>query len=483
MDTTHLAYFSAREVATAIRERKLRSREVLEAMLERIEKHNPALNAVVTLEAERARSEADRADAEARKGEFRGPLHGVCMTIKDSFMTAGMRTTSGAPELSDFVPETDAVPVARLRAAGAIVVGKTNLPIYAGDAQSYNEVFGRSNNPWNVGRTPGGSSGGSAAALAAGLTPIELGSDIGGSIRGPASACGVTGHKPSYGVIPAIGQIPGPPGTLTQADLAVAGPMARNIDDLELGLALMAGADDWYAPGWRLTLPPPRHRSLREFRVAVWVHEDLVPIEREVEGLLLEAADALKREGVRIDYDARPDFTFEYAVGVYDQLLGAALSGGFTRGEIEALATKADAADESHALGARHASPRHRERLPANERRLQLRRKWREFVQDWDAVLFPCLPTTAIPHDPSQPIGRRKIVVNGEERPYNDQLRWMGPAGVAYLPATVVPVGLSSEGLPVGAQLAGPFLEDRTTLALGRHLEAIHGGFQRPPGY
>ena len=482
-DLSDLAYWSAREVATAIREGRTSSREVLEAMLERIERLNPPLNAVVTLDAERARAEADAADAEAARGEFRGPLHGVCITIKDSFMTAGMRTTSGAPELSDFVPETDAVPVARLRGAGAVIVGKTNLPIYAGDAQSYNEVFGQSNNPWNLERTPGGSSGGSAAALAAGLTPIELGSDIGGSIRGPASTCGVTGHKPSYGIIPAIGQIPGPPGTLTQADLAVAGPMARNVDDLEMGLALMAGPDDWHAPGWRLTLPPPRHRALRDYRVAVWLDEAYVPIDREVERLLLGAAKSLERAGVRVDYKARPDFSFQYAVDVYDQLLGAALSGGFSRKEIEEFAAKAESADDGHALGAKHASQRHREWLSANERRLQMRKKWRDFFEHWDAVLLPSLPTTAIPHDPSQPMGRRVIQVNGEERPYADQLRWMGPAGATYLPATVVPVGLAKDGLPVGVQIVGPFLEDRTTLGLARHLEAVHGGFQKPPGY
>ena len=221
-------YWSTGDAAAAIRAGRISSRDHLELLLDRVERLNPPLNAVVTLDAERARREADAADRALAEGRDLGPLHGVAMTIKDSFQTIGMRTTSGAPELSGHIPEVDAVPVARLRAAGAVVFGKTNLPIYAGDTQSYNAVFGQTNNPWNLERTPGGSSGGSAAALAAGFTPLELGSDIGGSIRGPASTCGIFGHKPSYGIVPALGQIPGPPGTLTQADIAVAGPMAAH---------------------------------------------------------------------------------------------------------------------------------------------------------------------------------------------------------------------------------------------------------------
>src|SRR5205814_2283889 len=201
-----------------------------------------------------ARREAIAADEALARGEDVGPLHGVPMTIKDSWQTAGMRTTSGAPELAEFVPEVDAWPVARLRGAGAVIFGKTNLPIYAGDFQSYNEVFGTTNNPFDLDRTSGGSSGGAAAALACGFTPLELGSDIGGSIRLPSHMSGVMGHKPTYGIVPAHGQIPGPPGTLTQADLAVAGPMARTVADLELGLDLAAGPDRWNGPAWRLEL-------------------------------------------------------------------------------------------------------------------------------------------------------------------------------------------------------------------------------------
>ena len=472
--------WSAARVAAAIRTGELRSRDHLEALLERVAARNGPLNVVVTLDASRARGEADAADAAVERGDPLGPLHGVCMTVKDSFQTGGMRTTCGVPQYADLVPETDAVPVARLRAAGAVIFGKTNVPVWANDVQSYNEVFGTSNNPWDSARTVGGSSGGAAGALAAGFTPIELGSDIGGSIRGPATTCGVTGHKPSWGIVPALGQIPGPPGTLTQADIAVAGPLARDVDDLELVLGVLAGPDDWQAAAWRLELPPPRHARLRDYRVAVWLDDPAAPIAADVRALLLEAAETLRSAGATVDYEARPDFGFEYAVSVFHQLLAGAECGGYSRDEIERMASTGQGDD---GLGAALYSQRHRAWLSANERRLQMRRKWRSFFERFDAVLLPSLPTTAIPHDHSEPKGARRFLVDDAERSYFEQLSWVGLTGVAWLPATVVPVGLTPASLPVGVQIAGPYLEDRTCLALARHLFELRGGFRPPPGF
>jgi len=474
-----LCYRSATALADAIRARKVSSREALDALAARIERHDRDLNLVVTLDLERARRDASAADDELARGQWRGPLHGVPMTIKDSFQTAGLRTTSGAPELASLVPAEDAVPVARLRAAGAVVFGKTNLPIYAGDVQSYNEVFGQSNNPWDPSRTPGGSSGGSAGALAAGFTPLELGSDIGGSIRNPSHSCGVVGHKPSYRLVSARGQIPGPPGTLTQADIAVAGPMARTVEDLELALEVLAGPDEWESVGWQLALRPARHERIEHFRIAAWIDDPFCPMSREVAALLHGAVDAVERAGATVAREARPDFTFEYASRVYDQLLGAAECGGYSFAEIEEMATRVLAG--THDPGMEHAVLRHRAWLSANERRLQMRKKWFHFFKQWDAILLPVSPVPAIPHDHSEPISRRTILVDGAARPYGDQIKWMGLTGVAYLPATVVPVGVTSEGLPVGIQIAGPYLEDRTTLAIARHLERLLGGFRPPP--
>jgi len=476
-----LAYSSAIAIAKQIRERKISSREALEYFLARVQALDQPINSVVTIDADRARAEADDADAMLARGEVRGALHGVPMTIKDSFQTARMRTTSGAPELSSFVPTEDAWPVARLREAGAIVFGKTNLPIYAGDLQSYNEIFGTTNNPYDVSRTPGGSSGGSAAALACGFSPLELGSDIGGSIRLPSHMSGVAGHKPSYGIVPAHGQIPGPPGTLTLADLAVAGPMARTVEDLKLGLELMSGPNRWEHPAWRLKLPPPRHRTLKEYRIAAWLDDPACHVEPEVRDLLEKAAKTLEGAGVRVNYDARPEFTLEKVVDTFFALLQAALAGGVANDRLDDYANMVG--DTPAAQTRRLLAMRHRQWLSWNERRLQMRKRWEEFFLSWDAILLPVMPCPAIPHDHSEPQAGRVVQVGGEQRSYWSLITWMAPAGACYLPATVVPVGLLSNGLPVGVQIVGPYLEDRTTLDIARHLLPMVGGCPRPPGF
>lgn len=478
---SELAYATAIELAEKIQMGDLSSREVLDYLLERVEKLDKPINSVVTIDAERARAEADAADAALARGELSGPLHGVPMTIKDSFQTAGMRTTSGAPELAEFVPQADAWPVARLRQAGAIIFGKTNLPLYAGDLQSYNEIFGTTNNPYETSRTPGGSSGGAAAALACGFTPLELGSDIGGSIRLPAHMSGVVGHKPSYGIVPAHGQIPGPPGTLTQADLAVAGPMARSVEDLELGLEILAGPNRWDHPAWRLELPPPRRQTFGEYRVAAWLDDPRCRVESEVHAWLEAAANSLADAGVTVDADARPDVTLEKVADTFLALLQAALSGGIPRDQIDTYA--AETGETPLARTYRQLALRHREWLSHNERRLQMRKRWEEFFEHWDAILLPVMPCPAIPHDQAEPQAARLAWVNGASVPYWDLITWMAPAGACYLPATVVPVGCLANGLPVGMQIVGPYLEDRTTLDLAKHLLALMGGCPKPPGF
>lgn len=472
---------SARDLAGRIRRGEVSSREALDHLLDRVARLDGPINCVVTIDAERARAEADDADRALAASDVRGPLHGVPITIKDSFMTAGMLTTSGAPELAEHVPATDAWPVARLRDAGAVIYGKTNLPIYAGDFQSYNEVFGTTNNPYDIERSPGGSSGGSAAALACRFTPLELGSDIGGSIRLPSHMSGVFGHKPSYAIVPAHGQIPGPPGTLTQADLAVAGPMARTVGDLELGLDLMAGPDRWNAPGWRLELPPARVTGAAGLRVAAWLDDPRCAVETEVGSLLQGAATALAQAGATVDTDARPAFTLAKAADTFTALLQAALAGGYTREQIERFAL--DDTDTALGLVHRSASMRHREWQSANERRLQMRLRCEEFFADWDVLLLPVMPVPAIPHDHSDPIAGRSGLISGQSVPYWDLATWMAPAGACYLPATVVPVGLTSAGLPVGIQIVGAYLNDRTTLAVAALLESLLGGCPSPPGF
>lgn len=479
---SELAYRSTIGLVRALEAREVSSREVLDTLLQRISDRDAEVGLVVTLDVERARDRAAAIDEARAAGRPVGPLGGVPMTVKDSLMTEGVRTTSGAPELADFVPDRDADAVARLKAAGAVIFGKTNLPRYAGDVQSFNEVFGTSRNPWDPARSVGGSSGGSAGALAAGFTPLEVGSDIAGSIRNPAAMCGVVGHKPSYGVVSARGQIPGPPGTLTLADLAVVGPLARTVDDCELALDLLVGPDEWQAPAWSVRIPPARPGTPR---VAVWSDDPACPVDPEIRAAIEVTADRLEERGCLVDRTARPaGFDFAKADRVFWQLLGGALAGGWTHAEVEELAAvvAAGGAPEGD-LGVEGAAQRHRAWLSANESRLQMRARWRELFTRFDAVLAPVSPTVAIPHDHSSPMSQRRIDVAGSSRPYTDQMRWMGLVGVALLPATAVPVGRHSSGLPIGLQVVGPFAEDRTALAVARLVEEVSGGCARPPGW
>jgi amidase len=476
--TSDLNWWTAGDLAAAIRGREVSAREALEHCVSRIEQRDGPINSVVMWDLDRAREAARAADEAVHEGEPLGALHGVPMTIKDSFQTEGCITTSGAPQLATFLPTEDAAPVGRLRAAGAIPFAKTNLPIFAGDIQSFNDVYGTTNNPHDVTRTCGGSSGGSAAALAMGFTPIELGSDIGGSIRVPAHYCGVMGHKPSYGIVPGHGQIPGMPGTFTQADLSVTGPMARSIGDLELALEVLAGPDRWDAPAWRLDLPPARATALADLRIAAWLDDQYCPVDASTRRLLGETITAIEDAGGRVDTEARPGFTLEKVDGVFKRLLMAALSGEHPREKIEHMATNTD--DTPAGFVKRATAARHRDWLADNERRMQIRERWRQFFEQYDVILMPVQPRGAIPHDHSLPQWERVVSIDGVTRPYLDLFAWTGPAGAGLLPATVVPVGLGDDGLPIGIQIVGPYLHDRTTLQAGRLITRLRGGCPRP---
>lgn len=477
--------WSALAMADAVAAGRVSSVELTEVHLRRIEARDAAVGVVVTVDADRAMAEAEVLDVERAAGRIRGRFHGIPMTVKDSFMTAGMRTTSGAPEYATHVPDRDADVVARMRRAGAVVVGKTNLPIFAGDVQSFNALFGTSSNPWDPSRSVGGSSGGSAGALACGFTPIEIGSDIAGSIRNPAGMCGVVGHKPSFGIVSARGQIPGPPGTLTEADLAVVGPMARTVADAAAMLEVLAGPNDWLAPAWQLRLPPARTHDPERLRIALWADDPACPVDHHVRAAVEGVGAALEAAGARVDATARPHGAgFERSVDTFWRLLGGALAGSWTTTEIEQHAARVAVGERVEGdLGVVHSEQRHRAWLSANERRLQLRSRWRRFFEDWDAVIAPISPSVAIPHDHAHPLTVRTITVNNRVRPYTDQMAWMGLFGVAYLPATAVPVALHPDGLPIGVQVVGPFLEDRTTLAVAAVVESLAGRFRWPPGW
>jgi amidase len=479
-----IALQPAHALAGTILRRDLSSRELLEHYLGRVEQLNPALNAVVTLDPDGARVAADAADASLARGDDVGPLHGVPMTVKDAYLTAGMRTTCGLPAW-DHVPEHDADAVRRLRAAGAVIFGKTNTPTLAGDWQTYNAIFGTTNNPWDTTRTTGGSSGGSAAAVATGMTALELGSDIGGSIRFPSSWCGVCGHKPTWGVVSQTGHLPPAPGTLSATDLSVVGPLARDVADLELAFGVLAGAEGHAAVGWRLELPAPRAVKLGDVRLALWLDDPAYPVSTDVGDVLASAAGALRAGGAQV-VDARPDVVLPDVVRLYQQFLYPILLSTTGQRSFDKLVTLAESLpeddDRSLARTARFATQRYRDWMFASEKREQLRALMAQFFVDVDAVLMPVAMVPAIPHDHSEPFPERVITVNGAVRPYTDLMAWVALATLSHLPATVVPVGRTASGLPVGIQIVGPYLEDRTTLAVGRLVERLLGGFVPPPG-
>jgi amidase len=475
-----IALQPAHVLAEAIRRRDISSRELLEHYLARVERLNPPLNAVVTLDPGGARRAADDADAALSRGDIRGPLHGVPMTIKDTYQTAGMRTTCGL-QAWDHVPERDAEAVRRLRDAGAVIFGKTNTPTLAADWQTFNPIFGATNNPWDTTRTTGGSSGGAAAALATGMTALELGSDIAGSIRVPSNWCGICGHKPSWGIVPQRGHLPPAAGVLADTDLAVMAPMARDVDDLDMALDILAGPSDHAAAGWRLELPPPRGTTLRDFRLAVWLDDPAYPVEGEVETVLESAVRRVGEAGAQLA-DARPAVALPDVVATYMRLLYPVILATIPQSSFDALAAISVEDEGPLTNTARFATIRHRDWLRANEQREQLRAVMADYFREVDALLMPVAVVPAIPHDHSEPFADREIRTAGGSRPYLDMFGWIALPTVTYLPATVVPVGFTAAGLPVGLQIVGPFLEDRTTLAVARHVEELLGGYVPPPG-
>ena len=483
-----LSYRPASECLALLRNGEASSLELVDSCIARIEALNPELNAVVAKDYERARESARAADSARSKGKDLGLLHGLPMTIKDALETEGLVTTSGAPELRNHVPTENAVAVQRAIDAGAIILGKTNLPIYAGDWQTFNALYGRTNNPWDVTRTVGGSSGGAAASIAAGFVPLEIGSDIGGSIRTPANYCGVYGHKPSHGIVPARGHIPGPPGTKSEPDLAVIGPLARTAGDLRLALDVMSGPDALERDGWALELPPPRAEQLKDFRVAYWLDDPLCPIDSKVRDELEATIEALRPHVRLVDIGA--PLQLEKIVPLYVRLLLGVIGTDMpmplkllTRillpyyALADRLGIKTDLVT-NNAVRGMHMS--HGDWNRANEGRTHLRWQCHELFQGIDVLLTPVGPVTAFPHQTGGNHLSRRIIVNGEKRPYMDHVSWIALATAAFLPATSAPVGVTPDGLPVNMQIIGPHLGDKTTIRFAELLAEVRGGFQAP---
>ncbi len=483
MDT--LAFADATTQAERIRSREISSAELLEHYIDRVEKYNPEINAIVCHQFEKARQRAAEADAALAAGENWGPLHGVPMTVKESYNIEGLPTTFGMPEMKDNIATEDAVACQRLQDAGAIIFAKSNVPIHLADFQSYNDVYGTCNNPHDLERTPGGSSGGSAAAMAAGLSALEMGSDIGGSIRNPAHYCGVFGHKPTWGVLPMRGHTL--PGILTPSDISVIGPIARSAEDLALVMDIVGGADDLHNPGWQLDLPKPDGRPLSEYRVAAWIDDPVAPIDNAVKERVLKVAQLIESEGGKVDYEARPDFESAHTNAVYSDLLQAAMSARqplevFEK-NLERRSKLSDDDVSDLARVTRGSTLYYREWHARNEERTHLRWAWHEFFKDYDILLTPMCVTPAFPHDQNPQTSQRQIIVNNEPRPYFEQVFWAGLTGVSYLPSTVVPTGPDSQGLPIGVQIVGGEMRDLITIEFARMVHAALGGFVPAPRY
>ena len=458
-----LLFATSGDVAAMIRRKEVSARELIGVMFDQIDQVNPSVNAVVEWRRDEASKEATAADSALANGAEVGPLHGVPMTIKDSFNVAGLHTTWGNPAFKDYVADTDAAVVRRLRADGAIIAGKTNVHFMLADfGQTANELYGVTNNPWDPARTPGGSTGGGAAALAAGMTFLEYGSDLVGSIRIPASFCGVYGLKPTAEIVPLSGfQPPGPPALPNVMQyLSAVGPLARSAADLRIALAATAGPERPAGRGLRWQLAPPRHRSLDQFRVGVVLDDDRAPVSGDVAAVLAGAVDAIAAAGGTVvegwpeGIDPGRDYeSFGFQVGLF-------------------FAFQQQGDPDFAPLSAV---------IEQQARRMSVRAAWSRYFDEVDVFLCPANFTAAFRHD-DRPFEERTIPTPEGGRPYDAQSFWVSHASLAGLPAVVAPVGRTGDGLPVGLQIVGPAYEDDTAITFAELLGEVIGGFAAPPG-
>ncbi len=439
---TGLHRLTASQISAGLKKKSFSASEVCETAIARIEALDGRINAVVVRDFERARADARQADLAIARGEFK-PLTGVPMTVKESFDLRGHPTTWGFEAHRHHRAREDALAVQRVKQAGAIVLGKTNVPPALADWQSENAIYGRTRNPHALEHSAGGSSGGSAASVAMGFAALELGSDIGGSVRVPAAFCGVYGHKTSHGVIPSGGHAFG--GVQTVApQLAVIGPLARSAEDLATALDAVAGPDP-EAPANRLVLPLPRHGRLASFRVFVLDHHPVARADRDQLGALEQAADLLVKEGASVARQSSllPDITRSWRT--YQAMLHTII----TRDDPNTTRPPISAHDWFGLL----------------DDQLRLRRQWADFFRHFDIVLAPAFGTPAFLHTSEQDWRKRPLAIDGEPSKFGDQLGWAGLATVANLPATAIPMGVNAAGLPLSVQAIGPYLEDKTTIA------------------
>ena len=479
-----LPFRTAKQLASAVRKKKIGCLELLDLYLKRVEAHNPKLNAIIATDIPGARKRAKAADKAVKAGKKLGPLHGVPMTIKESFDVTGYSSTYGDPAFKKYIAPKNSLVAQRMVDAGVTLFGKTNVPLNLADWQSYNEIYGVTNNPWDLGRTPGGSSGGSGAALAAGLTGIEAGSDVGASIRNPAHYCGVYGHKPTYDVVSYKGHTRG---NVSVGDITVVGPLARGAEDLEIAMDVIAGPDEIDGRGWKLTLPRSKKKKLRDFKVAVLLSDPNAEVDQSVQDEIQKLAAFLGKKKAKVSDSARPEIDTAELNDVYIRLLRAGTSGrmsdeAWRRAAHDAAALPDDDKSYFAQMQRGNALP-HRTWIQLNEKRHRMRLAWDEFFKDYDLMLCPVAVTAAFPHDHKDPRHERTVVVNNKKVPVVDQIFWAGYAGVAYLPASAAPIGQTRDGLPIGVQIVGPQYGDYTCIEFAKLLEQEYRSFKPPPAY
>lgn len=469
-------YAPAHALLADLREGRLTASALLEHSLKRFQAVNPRVNAVIRTDTDAARAAAQRLDTRAAAGDWAGPIHGLPITVKDTFDVYGMPASAGAEKYARRREETrDAFAVSALKQAGAVIWGKTNTPYLAGDNQTFNRLHGVTSNPHDPRLTPGGSSGGSAAALAAGVTALELGSDIGGSLRLPAHFCGVCALKPSYGRISQRGHVPPAPGSLFERPLNVVGPMARTVADLRLAFSVLAASADG-----------PRETALQDKRIAVWSEEEGFSLSVDCADGVLRAVAAAKEAGAHVA-KAKPDISGPMLLDTYLRLVVAVLSEDLpymTRRLLEYYRpiARMTVGEQpfSRAKWALYATSRYRDWVAANEMRETLMRASDRFFQSWDAIIAPVCAVAAFPHDHRGGLFNRRMIVDGRKEPYVSYLSWISLASACDLPAVVIPAGRTPNGLPVGVQVIGAHGEDEKVLDIAEALERRLGGFTPP---
>jgi amidase len=473
------AFGSALEAAAAIRERRISSLELTELTFRRIDAYQPKLNAYVYQLREEAMEGARQADEFLARGAARGPLDGVPISVKESFGVQGRPCTWGIPPFKDALAARDSVPVRRLREAGAILLGATNVPLRLEDYQSYNEIYGTSNNPWDLSRTPGGSSGGAAASVAAGLAHLSIGSDLAGSVRIPAAFCGIYGHKPTLDIVNMTGHLPGgthqTPGFSTL--LGVAGPLARSAEDLEAALRILAGPELPDSKAFRWSLPAARRENLRDYRVGYILEDPFVPVSEETKVVLEAAVRACEKAGAKVEEGWPGGFRFSELVEAHMFLMGAF---SFSMSPPQAQQQARIHLQGQSGPMAKGALSTFAEWQTYNLKRLAFRSLWEKFFDSFDVFLLPAVFTTAVPHDHSPAPTRMIPTPEGRTQPSMELARYCSPATLTGCPATAAPAGLSKSGLPVGLQIMGPYLEDATPIGFARLLAREIGGFQPP---